>query len=267
MNAELSSQELASMTDALKQICSAAGEAIMKIYTSEDLGVEYKKDESPLTLADQAANTVICEGLKQLPWQFPIISEENREIPYAERQHYDYVWLVDPLDGTKEFIKRNGEFTVNIALIHQHQPVMGFVYTPVTNEQYWAIKGEGAYYQLGAEVKKLESQAFRMEDAELGVVCSRSHLNEGTQAFVDALDQPVLVAKGSSLKFLIIAEGGAQLYPRLAPTMEWDTGAAQIVLEEAGGSVLRSDDQQPLEYNKPNLLNPHFVAYGNLTSS
>ena len=267
MNTELSSQQLSSMTDALKKICAEAGEAIMKIYNSEDLGVEYKKDESPLTLADQAANTVICEGLKQLPWQFPIISEENKEIPYEERQHYTYVWLVDPLDGTKEFIKRNGEFTVNIALIHQHQPVMGFVYTPVTDEQYWAIKGEGAYYQAGAEIRKLESPSFRMEDTNLGVVCSRSHLNAGTEAFVDALQEPVLVAKGSSLKFLIIAQGGAQLYPRLAPTMEWDTGAAQIVLEEAGGQVLRYDDQHPLEYNKPDLLNPHFVAYGNRTSS
>lgn len=255
-------EELAELTEELKKICVDAGAAIMDIYNAEDLGVEYKSDESPLTLADKAANEVICAGLEKLKFRFPIVSEENKEVPYEDRKDYPYLWLVDPLDGTKEFIKRNGEFTVNIALIHNHQPVMGFVYTPVTKDLYWAIKGKGAFHQSGENVVKMEIPPFGMGDKGLGVVCSRSHLNAGTEAFVNQLNEPVLVAKGSSLKFLIIAQGKAQLYPRLAPTMEWDTGAAQIVLEEAGGSVLQYEDQKPLAYNKPNLLNPHFVAYG-----
>jgi len=248
-----------------KEVCSIAkdaGATILDIYNTADFQVEQKADDSPLTIADRSANKVICDGLEALDIQFPIISEENKAIPYAERKHFEYAWLVDPLDGTKEFIKRNGEFTVNIALIHNNQIILGVVYTPVTDDLYWAVKGEGAYLVKGENTTKLAANHFKMTDRNLGVVCSRSHLNEATQSFVDQLDTPERVPKGSSLKFLILAQGGAHLYPRLAPTMEWDTGAAQIVLEEAGGKVIAQDTNKPLQYNKENLLNPYFIAYG-----
>ncbi len=246
-------------------IAREAGAAILEVYNkSGDIQVDHKADDSPLTLADQAANKVICAGLEKLDQLFPIISEENKQVDYDVRKAYDHYWLVDPLDGTKEFIKRNGEFTVNIALIHNQMPVMGVVYTPVLDEMYWAAKDEGAYLLSSTEERKLEAKTFTMTDKDLGVVCSRSHLNEATQSFVDALDQPELVATGSSLKFLIIAMGNAHLYPRLAPTMEWDTAAAQIVLEEAGGKVLNNDTGEPLRYNKENLLNPYFIASGKI---
>lgn len=245
------------------EIARAAGAAILEIYhQAEGVEIERKADDSPLTIADKTANDIICEGLKKLPLQYPIISEENKTIPYEERKDYDYCWLVDPLDGTKEFIKRNGEFTVNIALIHQNRSVMGVVYAPVMDEMYWASNGEGAFMEKNGAVTQLQMDSFQMEDQGLKLVCSRSHLNEATEDFVNRFSKPELVATGSSLKFLIIASGKAHVYPRLAPTMEWDTGAAQIILEEAGGSVINESTNSPLEYNKENLLNPHFVAYG-----
>ena len=245
------------------KIAKKAGEAILKIYNeADDFQIQQKSDDSPLTLADQSANKVICDALEKLDVQYPIISEENKAIPYAERKDFEYYWLVDPLDGTKEFIKRNGEFTVNIALIHQQRSVMGVVYAPVLDEMYYAVKGQGAHLEKDGKTIQLRAAHFTQKDKNLGVVCSRSHLNEGTENFVKALDEPELVATGSSLKFLILATGKAHLYPRLAPTMEWDTGAAQIVLEEAGGKVLQADSGEPLLYNKENLLNPFFIAYG-----
>lgn len=247
------------------KIAKSAGDAILDIYHKEEnFNVEQKADDSPLTIADRTANKIICDGLEALSEQHPIISEENKEIPYEERKHFRTAWLVDPLDGTKEFIKRNGEFTVNIALIEEQHIVLGVVYTPVTGEMSWAVKGEGAFQMnvAGNDVIKLQAADFNMTDEGLGVVCSRSHLNEATQAFVDALNHPERVPKGSSLKFLILAKGRAHLYPRLAPTMEWDTGAAQIILEEAGGKVINDETKAPLLYNKENLRNPHFVAYG-----
>jgi 3'(2'), 5'-bisphosphate nucleotidase len=244
------------------EIAEKAGQVILEVYHSADFQVEQKKDDSPLTIADQRANEVICDALNQMEFKFPIISEENKAIPYEQRKDFQYAWLVDPLDGTKEFIKRNGEFTVNIALIRKGEVILGVVYTPVTNELFWAVKGEGAYKRQGDEYIRLSPPTFRMEDEGLGVVCSRSHLNEATQAFVDGLNNPNRVPKGSSLKFLILAQGGAHVYPRLAPTMEWDTGAAQIILEEAGGKVISQETNEPLRYNKENLLNPYFIAYG-----
>ncbi len=247
------------------KIAKDAGDAIMKIYGTEDFQVETKGDESPLTIADKTANGIICAGLEKLDVQFPIVSEENKAIPYEERKDFTYSWLVDPLDGTKEFIKRNGEFTVNIALIHNQEPVLGVVYAPVVDEMYYAAKGEGAYLVSKGETTRLQAPSFSLNDEGIGVVASRSHLNADTEAFVNALNGPVIVPKGSSLKFLILANGGAHVYPRLAPTMEWDTGAAHVVLVEAGGSVIDHETKQPLKYNKENLLNPHFVAYGNMS--
>ncbi|MCB0566472.1 MAG: 3'(2'),5'-bisphosphate nucleotidase CysQ [Phaeodactylibacter sp.] len=244
------------------QIARQAGGAIMAIYGRDDFGVELKKDESPLTLADKAANDIICAALEKLPMQYPIISEENKAIPYEERKDFEYNWLVDPLDGTKEFIKRNGEFTVNIALIHNGAPVLGVVHVPSFNETYWAVKGEGAYWEHNGKTQSIQAATFSLSDPGLHVVCSRSHLNDDTQAFIDQLQSPELVAKGSSLKFLIVARGEAQIYPRLGPTMEWDTAAAQTVLEGAGGKVIDEETKQPLRYNKESLRNPYFIAYG-----
>lgn len=252
-----------SLAKEVAKIAKKAGDAIMKIYdNSDNFQVQQKADESPLTIADQAANEIICHHLNNLEVKYPIISEENKSIDFEERKKYTHYWLVDPLDGTKEFIKRNGEFTVNIALVENQRPVLGVVYAPVLEEMYFAVKGEGAFLEKENITTQLHTSAFSKKDKNLGVVCSRSHLNEATQNFVDELDEPKLVAQGSSLKFLILAKGEAHLYPRLAPTMEWDTGAAQIILEEAGGKVLHAETLKPLIYNKENLLNPHFIASG-----
>lgn len=245
-------------------IARQAGAVIMDIYKNEaDFGIEHKADNSPLTRADKAANDVINEGLEKLAFQAPILSEENKEIPYSVRKNYEYFWMVDPLDGTKEFIKRNGEFTVNIALIHKNEVVFGVVYVPVLKELYWAVKGQGAYSYIGETEKNLSAAKFHINDTYLKVVASRSHLNDDTKAFVEHLDDPELVSKGSSLKLLLIASGEADLYPRLAPTMEWDTAAAQIIVEEAGGHVLQAGTNKAVVYNKENLLNPYFLCKGN----
>lgn len=245
-------------------IARAAGKKIMEVYEDVDnFNVETKDDNSPLTRADKEANEVICDNLERLSHKFPIISEENKEIPYAERKDFDYCWMVDPLDGTKEFIKRNGEFTVNIALIHKNKSVAGVVYTPVLDEMYYGIKDQGAFKIVDGKETSLHATIYHTEEKALSIVCSRSHLNDETQAFIDDYNEPLKVSKGSSLKFLILANGEAQVYPRLAPTMEWDTAAAHIIVEESGGTIVKADDGAAMSYNKENLLNPHFVAYGN----
>jgi 3'(2'), 5'-bisphosphate nucleotidase len=259
------SQHLSSDSiEQLKTIARNAGAAILEVYNQDDFGIMIKTDNSPLTKADNAANDVICAGLEELRELFPIISEENKDIPYESRRNYTTFWLVDPLDGTKEFIKRNGEFTVNIALISNGRPVFGVVYAPVPNTMYYAAEGSGAYVETAAGEKKLEAATFSMKDSGLNIVCSRSHLNDETQAFIDNLTAPDTVSRGSSLKFLILATGEAHLYPRIAPTMEWDTGAAQCVLKEAGGKVVEYETGEPLMYNKKVLLNPFFLATGNV---
>jgi len=258
--------DISSLAAQVCRIAEKAGEAILDIYQDQNTSweVEAKADDSPLTLADRRANALICEALAALDQKYPIISEENKEVPYEQRKDYDRFWLVDPLDGTKEFIKRNGEFTVNIALVEGRQPVLGVVFAPVSNELYVAERGKGAWLKSGAGETPLKAASFRRTDRGLQVVASRSHLNEETQAFISGLADPRKVSRGSSLKFLLLARGEAHIYPRLAPTMEWDTGAAQIVLEEAGGKVVEADGNQPLHYNKPVLRNPHFIAYGHI---
>lgn len=246
------------------RIAKEAGAAILTVYADEaNFNTTLKDDRSPLTLADQKANEVIVKGLKQLSSSYPIISEENKQIPYSERKNFKTFWLVDPLDGTKEFIKRNGEFTVNIALVSDGRPVLGVVYVPVTDEMYWGAKGEGAFKRgKDQSIQSLKANQYNPDQSGIRVVCSRSHINEPTQAFINQLKDPIAVSKGSSLKFLLIASGEAEVYPRMGPTMEWDTGAAQIILEESGGAVLQNDNDEPLQYNKENLLNPYFIAMG-----
>jgi len=254
--------DLKQLTEEINTIALKAGDVILTVYNSDEMGISEKSDASPLTIADKKANDVICDGLKALKDQFPIISEENKEIAYEDRKNFEKFWVVDPLDGTKEFIKRNGEFTVNIALVENHSPILGVVYTPCTGELFFGYKGGGAFLKDKDGLRSIESKAFTLKDKGLKMVCSRSHLNDETQSFVDGFTEPELVAKGSSLKFMILAEGQADIYPRLAPTMEWDTCAAQIILEEAGGAVIDQDTKEPLRYNKEILRNPHFIAYG-----
>lgn len=243
------------------QIARQAGAAILEVYQSDDFGTEQKADDSPLTRADKAANAVIVAGLEKLDFQAPIVSEELKEVAYEDRKDYAQFWLVDPLDGTKEFIRRNGDFTVNIALIEAGKPVVGVVFVPVTNELFYAATGEGAW--LDGQPEALQAATFSLRDPGLKVVASRSHLSAETQEFIDDLQQPDLVSRGSSLKFLELARGRAHVYPRLAPTMEWDTGAAHCILLEAGGYLFDLDTQAAMTYNKPVLRNNHFLALGN----
>jgi 3'(2'), 5'-bisphosphate nucleotidase len=255
---------LSYLIDKCKEIAQAAGAEIMEVYQGDmDPGIETKSDNSPLTIADKRANDLIVSRLKELKYNFPIISEESKEIPFEERKNYSYLWMVDPLDGTKEFIKRNGEFTVNIALIHENRPVLGIVYAPAQKALFWAAKGEGAFYQIGDDpVKRAVSTPFSLQHSGIRVVCSRSHLNQSTLDLLDKLDEPQLVRTGSSLKFMLIAQGEADFYPRLGPTMEWDTAAADIIVEESGGKITQMHDESPLLYNKPSLLNPNFLTLG-----
>lgn len=217
----------------------------------------------PASLADQAAHNVIVAGLEKATPEIPILSEEGKHLPFEERQNWTRLWVVDPLDGTKEFIKRNGEFTVNIALVENGEVVMGCVYVPVQDLTYFAAKGEGAFVQRGdGEAEKIAVANFTMQDKGLRLVCSRSHMSAEVEAYVKQFEEPELVSMGSSLKLVMVAEGKADIYPRLAPTMEWDTAAAQIVVEEAGGTVINHETGTPVVYNKENLLNPHFIVFG-----
>lgn len=247
-----------------------AGRAIMDIYTHPDTDweVERKADNSPLTLADRRSHAVIAEGLKDTP--YPVLSEEGVHLPYDERKEWKRFWLVDPLDGTKEFLKRNGEFTVNIALIEEGRPVWGVIYVPAKRHIYWGEKGKGAYfaeaegddYHIG-EAQSLPVAAYK-EGRPMCIVASRSHLSAETEALIEGYrtEHPDLrtVSAGSSLKFCLVAEGRAEVYPRLAPTMEWDTAAGHAIAEAAGFQVLDISTQTALIYNKPDLHNPHFIV-------
>ncbi|MFC4871560.1 3'(2'),5'-bisphosphate nucleotidase CysQ [Negadavirga shengliensis] len=246
------------LTRLAKAAALEAGQAIMEVYQSEDFGVERKGDASPLTKADKAAHLAILKYLE--PSGLPVLSEEGKDIPYEKRKDWDYFWMVDPLDGTKEFIKKNGEFTVNIALIHKRQPIMGVVYAPVLDWLYWGNREDGAWKQeTGGQPLSLEKQDGREVST---IVASRSHLSAETQAFIGQYPGVQIVSMGSSLKFMLVAEGKAQLYPRFAPTMEWDTAAAQAVLEAAGGQVLKYPEDEPMDYNREDMLNGWFVAKG-----
>jgi 3'(2'), 5'-bisphosphate nucleotidase len=248
---------LSSLMEVAKKAARDAGQEILKIYETAEFGVEYKQDRSPLTLADRAAHRVIAGYLAET--KIPVLSEEGMETPYAERSEWDYFWMVDPLDGTKEFIRKNGEFTVNIALIHQGEPVLGVVYAPVLDWMYWGFDKGGAWKQVGFDApERLQIPSERQVKT---IVASRSHLNAETQAFLDKYTEAEIVSMGSSLKFMLVAENKAQVYPRFAPTMEWDTAAAHGVLRALGAEVVLVDGSRPLTYNKQNLLNPHFICY------
>jgi 3'(2'), 5'-bisphosphate nucleotidase len=236
-----------------------ASEEILEVYRSGDFQTESKGDNSPLTQADKRAHHAIVVALG--PLQLPILSEEGKTIPYSDRKDWPYFWMVDPLDGTKEFVKRNGEFTVNIALIHQQRPVLGVVVVPVTGDIFYAQEGQGAYLIRGGTIMPLQRRApVDLRQSGLRVVASRSHMDVQTESFIKQLDQPVLLSKGSSLKFMLLAEGLADVYPRFAPTMEWDTAAADIIVQETGFSVFQEGSDKLLRYNKENLLNSFFLV-------
>jgi len=267
-----------------------AGLAILDVY-KQDFDVSYKEDQSPLTLADQRSHDIIVGHLTDPSGKsFPILSEEGKDIPFEQRRSWEYFWLIDPLDGTKEFIKRNGEFTVNIALIFQHRPVLGVIFVPVNNVFYFASEGFGAYrLKNGNAFELLKGKASEINkesvlneiikhsdklpyhdtpldahDSPFIIVGSRSHPSKEFEGFVKTMRKQhpkiEVIPSGSSLKLCLVAEGRADIYPRLGPTMEWDTAAGQAIVEQANGSVLNYETGEPLQYNKKNLLNSWFIV-------
>ncbi len=242
------------------ELARQAGAAIMEIY-AEDFSVQEKEDRSPLTKADMAAHQVIVTSLKQLTPEIPVLSEESAQIPYETRRRWARYWLVDPLDGTKEFIKRNGEFTVNIALIEDQRPALGVVHVPVSGISYFAQAGGDAFRQAPGQAPQ-KIQVCPKHRQPVKVAGSRSHAGVDLQRYLEKLGDHEIVSMGSSLKLCLVAEGRADLYPRLGPTSEWDTAAAQAVVEAAGG-VVTDTQMQPLRYNtKDSLLNPYFFVSG-----
>ncbi|MBU0581504.1 MAG: 3'(2'),5'-bisphosphate nucleotidase CysQ [Candidatus Margulisbacteria bacterium] len=244
-------------------IARSAGKEIMNIY-GQEFQVEFKEDKSPLTEADRKSNEIINYGLKKIDQQIPILSEENKNISYTNRENWQYFWLVDPLDGTKEFIKKNGEFTVNIALIYERKPILGVVYIPAKDIIYYAQEGLGSYKQNGDNAPSRILSQKRTEKDHLKVIASRSHLTQEVEEYVEEKKKEYqhveFVSAGSSLKFCYVAEGKADVYPRLAPTMEWDTAAGQAIATFAGRKVYNYHTGEELFYNKKNLLNDWFVV-------
>lgn len=255
------SMDLEELTLAVVDIAQAAGQAILQVYESADFNIEQKEDHSPLTAADLASHHTILEALQVLTPQYPILSEESATLPFTTRSQWQTYWLVDPLDGTREFIKRNGEFSVLIALIHKHEPVLGVVHAPVLHKTWYASLGNGAYLQSAQN--EPEGLQVREPSEIITVVGSRSHAGDSLTDFLKQFEYYELLSMGSILKACLVAEGKADIYPRLGNTSEWDTAAAQIIVEEAGGSLLDLYGQA-LRYNtKESLLNPHFIVRGN----
>ncbi|HTL47020.1 MAG TPA: 3'(2'),5'-bisphosphate nucleotidase CysQ [Verrucomicrobiae bacterium] len=251
------------LTDALRrrvvEISEQAGRAIKAIYEGGDFGTTFKEDHSPLTKADQAAHELIQGELIRISPDIPVISEESAVPPYEKRRGWSQCWLVDPLDGTKEFIKRNGEFTVNIALVRGGDPVLGVVHAPVLGMTYSGAQGLGAYKKANGGETRLFVSDYRKDG--LIVVASRSHTNERLKAFLARLPDASMISMGSALKICLVAEGKANFYPRLSPTMEWDTAAAHCVVNEAGGSLATAEGGL-LRYNREDMVNPEFVVCG-----
>ena len=249
------------LTSQVIEIAQAAGIEILKIYDDDSISVEYKEDNSPLTQADKNAHNTIVKGLSEVS-DLPILSEEAADIAWSERNTWTSYWLVDPLDGTKEFVKRNGEFTVNIALIENGEPVLGVVYAPKLETLYYGAKGIGAQ-KVDSAGKTTDIEVSQNPDADScwRVVGSRSHQSEEFKEFVKCFKSADIVSLGSSLKLCMVAEGAADIYPRLGLTSEWDTAAAQAVVEAAGGQVINWETKEPLRYNtKESLLNPYFIV-------
>ena len=249
-----------------------AGKAIMEIYDSNDFGIEFKGDKSPLTKADLAADKIIQKKL--LKTDIPILSEEGKDIPYTIRKNWDYLWIVDPIDGTKEFINKNGEFTVNIALIKSQKTILGVVYAPAINQLYFSSEENGSFkannvshLTLDEIYRSAKSLPIKWKKNKYTVVASRSHMSSETETYISNLrkehGEVELLSKGSSLKIVMVAEGIADCYPRFAPTMEWDTAAGQAICEHAGFNVIDWDTKETMKYNRKELLNNWFLVKKN----
>src|SRR5271165_230270 len=251
-------RDLHALSHALLPIAARAGAAIMQVF-GMGFTVQRKEDDSPLTAADLESQRIILEGLKQLTPDIPVLAEESAEVPWSERQTWRELWVVDPLDGTREFVKRNGEFTVNIALVVEHEPVLGLVAAPALGLTYWGAAGVGAFsHHRDAPEVPIHVSA---PQHPLRVIGSRSHSSPATAAYLARLGPHVMTGIGSSLKFSLVAEGRADLYPRFGPTSEWDTAAGQALLEAAGGRVTRLDGHR-LRYNcRDSIINGDFLAF------
>jgi 3'(2'), 5'-bisphosphate nucleotidase len=254
------------LCDLLPQVVALAreaGRAVMQVYGDVNPAVEYKRDNSPLTQADMASHHIIVDGLARLKTDWPILSEESQEVPFEQRKLWRSWWLVDPLDGTREFLRRNGEFTINIALMEDSRPILGVVYAPAVDKLYSACRGGGAWVAHGESVSAIRTA--KSADSRTRVVVSRSHSSgeDKLEGFPELAGACEYIVMGSSLKFCLVAEGAADFYPRTGPTMEWDTAAAQCIVEQAGGSVTDLEGN-PMQYNKPVLLNLGFVVRGSV---
>jgi len=241
-------------------VAKAAGDKILEIYNNESFNHQLKTDNSPLTEADTVSHNLITQQLKNITPTIPIISEESSTISWKERRQYKCYWLIDPLDGTKEFIKKNGEFTVNIALIYKHEPILGVVHAPVLNETWVGEKGKPS-----KKIEKGNARIIKVKQHKQGevhkVVGSRSHAGDSLNEFLKELEKYELVSMGSSIKLCLVAEGKAHIYPRFGLTSEWDTAAAHAVVNSAGGEVVNNETKIPLKYNtKDSLLNPYFIV-------
>ena len=239
-----------------------AGEKILEIYNDNNYksSIEIKKDATPLTIADKASNNVIINSLKKINTKIPILSEEEKEIDFSSRKDWNRFWLVDPLDGTKEFINRNGEFTVNIALIEDSSPVMGVVYAPVKKKLWYGLKNYGSFL-INNNEKPIKISKKKPLDEIIKIVSSRSHANDKKlKKYLKKFKKHEIVSMGSSIKMCLVADGTAHYYPRFGPTMEWDTGAAHAVVKYANGNIYNIDTKEELIYNKENLLNPGFIV-------
>jgi len=251
--------------DGLIQLIQECNKIVLDIYHT-DFEVVSKSDDSPLTMADKKCNEHICNFLKEKYSHIMIVSEENKEISYEERKKHALSWLIDPIDGTKEFVKRNGQFTINIGLCRDGVPIFGIVTIPVTGEIYYGIEGVGSFKIINSEKSKLQIAKKDFTKEGLKIVASLSHLNKETEGFIGQFKNPITLNTGSSIKLLWVAEGKADIYPRLAPTSEWDTCAAHAVVKYAGGNVVKHNtdwmrNAEELVYNKENVLNPHFIVY------
>jgi 3'(2'), 5'-bisphosphate nucleotidase len=241
-------------------IAREAGRAILEVYGSGDFAVTYKEDSSPLTEADRRSHDIISSRLHESTPDIPVLSEEGSSVSFEERSGWAAFYLVDPLDGTKEFVKRNGEFTVNIAVMARGRPALGVVYIPVRDTAYFAAEGQGAFRQVGDDPPERISCTEKLASDPLLAIASRSHGAEETERFLSGLNVTERISAGSALKFCFVAEGRADIYPRFAPTWEWDTAAGHALLLEAGGRVIRTDVKAEIEYNKPVLKHPGFIA-------
>ena len=246
------------LIEQLIEISKEAGKAILEVYNT-NFDYQLKEDFSPLTKADTLSHNIICKKLRVLTPGIPILSEENSDIPFNTRSLWQQYWLVDPLDGTKEFIKKNGEFTVNIALIENNTPIFGIIHVPVTNETYWGSSTKGSFYIKGNN-QKIKLCVEKKIRSQLRIVASRSHPSKMLDTLLEEIGEYKIITKGSSLKFCLIAKGQADIYPRLGPTSEWDIAAGHAIVKFAGGSLLTIDGES-MQYNlTENNLNPYFVV-------